>query len=185
MPQDPPQDPYEEEIDAIVDQVEVLDPDFSDPRLLFAFIQDVAQKIHKPEVIAKRYGFSNVPHMVGFIADNLEIRKKIKTFRAIWESDGSLEERMKALVGHSLIESIPENAMILFDKAAPAQTKLDAIKTFARLAGMDGAGQNGKGAATGQQFVFNLMLGGKSRTFTTVVDPARTSDAAAIEGSAS
>ena len=171
---DAPDDPHEAALDGIVDRTPVMsDPDLTEPVLLFRFIEDIAQKVHPPETLAIRYGFASPADMVAYIARNPELTKKIKQFRAIWESDHNLETRLRLHSGHALEFALPETSALMMDKTVGAAVRLDALKAHSRIAGVDGASASGKDGATGPALTFNLTFSGGrvEHIIATVVEP--------------
>ena len=141
---------------------------------MHAWMDDVAQKIHGYDVIAARYGFASWQVMAGYIRDNPEINRRIKARRAIWESDGNVEGRARALAAHSVIEALPHTSQVMFDPTAPNAAKLDALKVHARIAGLDGMpaqGRDGAGApgiAPGGRFSINILFSDRTEKITTI-----------------
>jgi hypothetical protein len=142
---------------------------------LHRFVTDVAQRIHDYDVIARRYGFSGEPDMLAFIKRHEAIRRRIKLHRAIWESDSSLELRIRTYSQQGLIEGLPNTLEILHDKTVTAATRLDALTKHARIAGVDGPGAGSRDQAVGAPSVggkFSITIqfpgAGQSETFATI-----------------
>ena len=111
--------------------------------------------------------------MIEFLQGHPPVVKRIKELRAVWESDESVELRLRKLAGHSLLEAIPDTASIMFDKQVTPGVRLEALRAHARIAGVDSppaqphGGAAGGGAAGGRfsvQIVFNNA--GKVETIT-------------------
>lgn len=162
----------EEIIDDLLDGVEVVGADPSmDKATLYAFCVDTAQRIHEYDDIAKRYGFGSEARMIEFMRAHPPVIKRIKELRAVWESDESVELRLRKLAGHSLLEAIPDTASIMFDKQVTPGVRLEALRAHARIAGVDSPPHVPTGGAAGQvggrfsvQIVFNNA--GKVETIT-------------------
>lgn len=152
-----------------------------DETLLHRFIEDVAQAIHPPETIAARYSLSP-QDMVGLIRANVELRRRIQARRAIWQSDDNIEGRIRKYAGTTLIEAMPTAGQVLFDKNSPAGIRLDTLKAFSRMAGVDGlppGAKDNNAGPSGNQFVINMHFSDGQqpvRLSTTVVDEAAAPD---------
>jgi hypothetical protein len=157
----------DEIIDELLDGITVVgaEPDM-DKATLYAFCIDTAQRIHDYDVIARRYGFGDEAGMVEFLRTHPPVVKRVKELRAVWESDESVELRLRKLAGHSLLEALPDTASIMFDKQVTPGVRLEALRAHARIAGVDtpphvpagGAGGIGGGSGGGRfsvQIVFN------------------------------
>ena len=165
----------EEIIDELVDGITVIggDPEM-DKSTLYAFCVDMAQRVHGYDTIARRYGFADENTLAEFLRATPPVVKRVKELRAVWESDESVELRLRKLAGHSLLEALPDTASIMFDKQVTPGVRLEALRAHARIAGVDspphipagGAGGVG-GAGAGRfsvQIVFNNS--GKVETIT-------------------
>lgn len=146
----------------------------NDPVLLNGFIEDVAQGIHPPSDLAVRYSL-DPRDMVALIRDNPEVRRRIQTRRAVWESGENIEGRIRKYAGVTVLEALPASSSVLFDKTAPAGTRLDTLKAFSRMAGVDGlpGGNKPDGNRAGTSFIVNFRFsGGRIETVsaTTVVE---------------
>jgi hypothetical protein len=165
----------QEVINGVVDATAVLDqvPSFT-PQVLYAFCTDVAQNVDTYATIAIRYGFTDVAQMADFLRDQHVIRRRIKEYRAIWESDENVQERIKKLSGHAVLAALPTTARIMLDPNQPAQTRLDAVKQHSIMAGSqatgNGAAAQGSGGPQATKFSIQIMFAnaGKTETFTTI-----------------
>jgi hypothetical protein len=164
----------DEIIDELLDGITVVgaEPDM-DKATLYAFCIDTAQRIHDYDVIARRYGFGDEAGMVEFLRTHPPVVKRVKELRAVWESDESVELRLRKLAGHSLLEALPDTASIMFDKQVTPGVRLEALRAHARIAGVDtpphipAGGVQGSGQMGGRfsvQIVFNNA--GKVETIT-------------------
>jgi hypothetical protein len=163
----------EEIIDDLLDGVTVVggDPEM-DKSTLYAFCIDMAQRIHGYDTIARRYGFVDENMLVEFLRTHAPVVKRVKELRAVWESDESVELRLRKLAGHSLLEALPDTASIMFDRQVTPGVRLEALRAHARIAGVDSPptqsssnnATGGPGARFSVQIVFNNA--GKVETIT-------------------
>lgn len=143
----------------------------NDDTLLHRFIEDVAQDIVPPGELAQRYSLTQ-SDMVDLIRVP-EVLRRIKTRRAIWQSDDSIEARIRKYAGTVLLESMPGTGAKLTDPAVPNSIALDYLKAYSRMAGVDGmpAAAKDGGGAGGNQFTVNFHFSGdRVERITTVVD---------------
>jgi len=165
----------QEVINGVVDATPVLAevPAFT-PQVLYAFCTDVAQNVHTYAQIALRYGFTDVAQMADFLRDQHVIRRRIKEYKAVWESDDNVQERIRKLSGHAVLAALPSTAQIMMDMKQPAATRIDATKQHAIMAGAQSTGNAAAGmAGSGPQaskFSIQIMFAssGKTETFTTI-----------------
>jgi alkylhydroperoxidase/carboxymuconolactone decarboxylase family protein YurZ len=157
-------------IDPVVDATPALPPAPELPHMnsasMLAFCVDVAQKISPYPLIAARYGFVDEAQMRDYIQDNAVVRFRIKELRSVWFSDMNLQNRVRTLAGHAVLAALPNTAEMMFnDAAAPAPVRIDALKTHARIAGVDSlpaAAREGAstGAAEGAKFSVQIVFSG-------------------------
>lgn len=144
------------------------------PQVLWAFCVDSAQNIMPYREIALRYGFLDVPQLRDFLVGQEQIRKRIKELRAVWNSDENLETRVKTLAGHAVLAALPGTAQIMLNPRVPDNTRLEAMRDHAKIAGLTnnswGAGKAGPGGPEGAKFSVNIMFqnAGRVETITTV-----------------
>src|SRR4029077_4791879 len=137
-----------------------------DKATLYAFCIDTAQRIHDYDVIARRYGFGDEAGVGEFLRTPPPVGKRVKELRAVWESDESVELRLRKLAGHSLLEALPDTASIMFDKQVTPGVRLEALRAHARIAGVDtpphvpagGAGGMGGGVGGGGRFSVQIVF---------------------------
>lgn len=131
---------------------------------------DLAGKIHKPETIAARYGFLDVPHLKLYLNDHPWIAETAHRRRALLESDKGTTERVVLKSSIAVEETIPHIAGIIMNPTAAPKDRIDAFKEL-RQAGSVGASKE-KVIGTGAQFSLTInMPGGKQEQIvTTVVD---------------
>lgn len=130
-------------------------PDLPDV-LLDRLTDDVVRKIHPPEVIAKRYGLTTgqlitllkVPH----------VQKMAKTKKAIWESDSSAQERVKALWAAGMEYGTASMVSLMMDTATTPANRIELAKLGAKLAGLEA--DKGGGGAAAAPFAVNIHFAG-------------------------
>lgn len=128
-------------IDPLIDNVPVYDtPQLTHQRRV-AFITDVARKIDEYATIAMRYGFVDESDMADYIRKNKELRRAIKEERAIWYSGENSETRARELARRSTAECISDAANIALSETITPSVRLDAVRTLARIGGLDGPGR--------------------------------------------
>lgn len=143
----------------------------NDDTLLHRFIEDVAQDIVPPAELAHRYSLTQAD-MVALIKVP-EVLRRIKVRRAIWQSDDSIESRIRKYAGTVLLESMPGTGAKMTDPSVPNGIALDYLKAYSRMAGVDGMPASAKdgGGGSGNQFTVNFHFSGdRVERITTVVD---------------
>lgn len=145
----------------------------NDPVLLHKFVEDMAQGIYPASEIAKRYSL-DPQDVVRLIRENAELRRRIQVRRAIWQSDDNIETRIRKYAGTTILEALPANGAMMFDRSTPAATRLDTLKAFSRMAGVDSQGAGGNREASqgpGNQFTVNFHFsGGRIERVSTTVE---------------
>lgn len=164
----------EQEQDNLLDPLIDATPVVMSHQQRAAFITDVARKIDEYPTIAMRYGFVDEADMAGYIKSNQELRRAIKEERAVWFSNESAETRARELARRGTAELIPEATNIGLSEITTPSVRLDAIRTLARIAGLDGAGRAqetypGVEGAARFSVVINL---GPDKTVTVAPQPA-------------
>jgi hypothetical protein len=176
---DATEDEEEASVNTVVDATAIITPPIDEqptmsPQVLWAFCVDSAQNIMPYREIALRYGFMDVPQLRDFLVGQEQIRKRIKELRAVWNSDENLETRVKTLAGHAVLAALPGTAQIMLNPRVPDNTRLDAMKEHAKIAGLTnnswGKGSTSPGGPEGAKFSVNIMFqnAGKVETITTV-----------------
>jgi hypothetical protein len=172
-------DVEEASVNEVVDATPVViapveDQPTMSPQVLWAFCVDCAQNIMPYREVALRYGFIDVPQLRDFIGTQNQIRKKIKELRAVWNSDDNVESRVKTLAQHAVLAALPGTSQIMLNTRVPDNTRLEALRDHAKIAGLTnnswGAGKAGPGGPEGAKFSVNIMFqnAGKVETITTV-----------------
>jgi hypothetical protein len=178
-------DVEEASVNEVVDATPVViapveDQPTMSPQVLWAFCVDCAQNIMPYREVALRYGFIDVPQLRDFIGTQNQIRKKIKELRAVWNSDDNVESRVKTLAQHAVLAALPGTSQIMLNTRVPDNTRLEALRDHAKIAGLTnnswGAGKAGPGGPEGAKFSVNIMFqnAGKVETITTVSHEAET-----------
>lgn len=147
----------EDLVDALIQRPNEAElPELSDEQL-DRMTDDVARKIHHPEVIARRYGLTSdqlltllaVPH----------IRRMARTKRSIWESDQSAVERVRQYWALGMENSAPGLINMLHDPTVSPSNRIELAKMGTKLAGMD-VKEGVSGPAAGAQFAVNIHFSG-------------------------
>lgn len=179
-----------EDPDAVVDPMLDSTPILltrPEPRTVFAFCNDVAQKIKLYPTVASRYGFASEAAMAEYIRDNPAIRHRIKELRAIWFSDDNVEVRLRKMAGIALLEAMPDTSGLMFTQPEPKpMVQIDAMNAHAKIAGVSGPPPGGRpgdtaGGNGGGRFSVSIIFsGGKIET----INSGTPTDAPTIEGEA-
>lgn len=167
-------DPLEALLATVLDAEPIMEDPELDPRLMSSFTTDVAEDMHPPEDIAKRYGFRDGHHMIEYITANRGVRKTIKAKRAVFTSNPSIEVVNRKKANFVISEAMADMAAPLFDPKVPPAVRLDTLKVFSRMAGIDGVPAGAAAAAAGPAgagFTVNFHFSGQpTQSITTVVD---------------
>lgn len=136
-----------------------------------AFVTDLARKIDLYPVIAARWGFIDEVEMADFLKTSPALRRLIKEERAVWFSNENSEVRGRELARRGTVECVPEAVNIALNPEITPSTRLDAIRTCARIAGMDGPGSREAAYAQAEgasrfSVVINFPSAGKTETIT-------------------
>lgn len=173
--------PSEIAINATVDATPVVSGVHEmSPAVLWAFCVDIAQNIDPYDVIAARYGFADWERLQSWLITNDAVRKKIKELRAIWQSDDNVAVRARTLAGHSVLAALPHTARIMLNERLADNTRLEALKMHARIAGVDNAPGAARGATEGVpgggRFSVNIIFpnAGTMESITTIDQPRTT-----------
>jgi hypothetical protein len=158
--------------------------------LMQAWCTDIARAVHEPRTIAARYGFEDVAAMQHYVATHPAIERRIKELTAAWESDSNVETRVRCLAGHAVLEALPTTGRLMLDPLIAANTKVDALKAHARIAGVDippAVARDAQAGASPGQGKFSVQIifasTGKVENITTVEGPETSHDGLpSIEG---
>jgi hypothetical protein len=149
-------------IDATIAAASALNPALLDDRVMNSLITDLAQDIFTKQDICVRYGLT-MADLLDFVRrPGLAIR--IKQRRAVFMSGDSIEDRNRAYFGMVTLEAAPKLDRIIHDDKTPAATKLDAITTSAKIAGIftTGGPKSVQGSTqVGSQFSVNITFSGR------------------------
>jgi hypothetical protein len=132
----------------------------TNPQVMQAFCNDVAQGIHEYATIAARYYFADTQAVLDYLKTKAAVRKRIKALRAVWQSDDNVEIRVRTLAGHSLLEALPSTSRVMFNEELNPSVRIDAMKAHARIAGLDSPppAQAGGGAVGGNRFSVQIVF---------------------------
>lgn len=154
----PPVDRTEAAIDALINAQPVLEStaeaDLADTARM-RLIQDIASGIYPYDELAERYGLGTQTRLLDYLRANPAVVKRIKALKAINDSDGSIQDRLRLKAAHVLEEALPSISAMITNPAMPAERRLEAYKACQKQAGVDSAPASAA-AATGTQF--NLVM---------------------------
>lgn len=158
-------------------EFEVLDDNpLLDDALIMRLTYDLATKFHKPEVIAHRYGLGGREELKSYLTSHPAVVARARKLRALFESDGATEERIRMKFLQATEELIIPMAGLVADPRTPLSARIDGFKQIQRGAGLDGLSANAKaqqGKDAGQPFQLTINFAGGREAFnlnaTTVV----------------
>jgi len=163
------------------DEEEILvldDNPLLDDALILRLTYDLATKLHKPEVIAHRYGLGGVEDLKSYLKSHPAVVQRARKLHALFESDGASEERVRMKFLQATEELIIPMAGMVADPRTPLSARIDGFKQIQRGAGLDGLSANAKaqqGKDAGQPFQLVINFAGGREAFnlnaTTVVEP--------------
>jgi hypothetical protein len=183
------EDQVSQAVEEAVEHVMVLDNSpLLDDALILRLTYDLACRIHPYETIARRYGLQNVAELHGYLLDHPTVLVEAKKLRAMFDSDESVETRVRTKFMHSIEDLIPTLHNLVKSPQTPVSARVDGFKQLQRGAGVDGlpVQQRGTGTAgpSGQAFQLNIFFrNGQSTRIsgTTVLDAAEIPDPPASE----
>jgi len=160
------------------DEILVLDDNPQlDDALIMRLTYDLATKLHKPEVIAHRYGLGGVDELKSYLKSHPAVVARARKLHALFESDGASEERVRMKFLQATEELIIPMAGLVADPRTPLAARIDGFKQIQRGAGLDGLSANAKaqqGKDAGQAFNLVINFAGGREAFnlnaTTVVE---------------
>jgi hypothetical protein len=148
-----------------------------DDALIMRLTYDLATKLHKPEVIAHRYGLGGVDELKSYLKSHPAVVSRARKLHALFESDGASEERVRMKFLQATEELIIPMAGLVADPRTPLAARIDGFKQIQRGAGLDGLSANAKaqqGKDAGQPFSLVINFAGGREAFklnaTTVVE---------------
>ena len=150
---------------------------------LLSFINDVAMGLVGMDTIAARYGIT-VQEALD-LAEAPGIAERIKTRRAIWESEENVMERNRICYGLIALDAAPVIDRQLHNPGTPASVLIDALKVVGRFGGLDSVSKNPTGTEAPPTNPVNIQInfsGGKTETISIAQPPAKPP---VIEGEAS
>lgn len=122
-------------------------------------IVELAMGMESPLALLARYGYS--PEQAGTLLSNELIQRQIESKRAELKSQGIVFKTKALMAAEDILEDVYVEAKM---QETPLPQKLDALKFFAKAAGVDQV-QSTSGAAGGG-FNITINLGDKSVTLT-------------------
>jgi hypothetical protein len=149
-----------------------------DDALILRLTYDLATKLHKPEVIARRYGLDGREGLKAYLKDHPAVVTRARKLHALFESDAASEDRVRMKFLHATEELIIPMAGLVADPHTPLSARIDGFKQIQRGAGLDGlsaAAKQQQGKDSGQPFSLVINFAGGREKFdlqaTTVVEP--------------
>lgn len=159
------------------DIIELSEIPAMDDALILRLTYDLATKLHKPEIIARRYGLGSTDKLKSYLLDHPVIVSQAKKLRAVFQSDASAEERVRMKFLHATEELIIPLAGLVADPKTPLSARIDGFKQIQRGAGLDGmsaANKSQQQRETGQAFNLTInFAGGRDMKIVgaTIVEP--------------
>lgn len=171
MTQIQPADPLDEIIHASPCLENCANIDMEETVVL-RLIQDVAYGIYPAEELAVRYQLGSVTGLKMWLGAHPAVVAQIQKLRAVHESDGAIQDRLRLKSAHVVEQSLPSMSSIITNPGVPIPQRIDAFKACQRMAGVDGMPAADKTAATGVQFnlVMQFSSGDRKVISTTVVE---------------
>lgn len=122
-------------------------------------IVELAMGMEAPLSVLARYGYN--PEQAGTLLSNEFIQRQIEAKRAELKSQGIVFKTKALMAAEDILEDVYVEAKM---QETPLPQKLDALKFFAKAAGVDQVAQTSGGAGGG--FNITINLGDKSVTLT-------------------
>lgn len=122
-------------------------------------IVELAMGMEAPLSVLARYGYT--PEQAGTLLSNEFIQRQIEAKRAELKSQGIVFKTKALMAAEDILEDVYVEAKA---QDTPLPQKLDALKFFAKAAGVDQVAQTSGGAGGG--FNITINLGDKSVTLT-------------------
>ncbi len=163
--------PLDDQVEDLVNTTPTIlnfDPDDATAQ---ALISDLSMGMHKYSTIAQRYGLT-MTQLYEFVKIP-EVRRRIKSKKAIWESDDNLPERNKRYYATITLEAAPVVDRLLHNPATPPGHLIKAIEVSGRLGGVDvKPNANDTGPVAERFSVVFQFSHGASEKFTVLNEPA-------------
>lgn len=133
----------------------------TDPKVMMAFITDMAQDIHTKQEICDRFGISMTDMLA--IIKREGVARQIRERRAIFQSGDSVQDRARAYYGVVALDAAPKLDAIIHNPTSSAGNVLDALTLASRAAGIHTApaATVAAGATIGARFVVNINFTGQ------------------------
>lgn len=132
------------------------DPEIDD-ELLTKFVIDCAQGIHRYSTIAERYGLNDEATLMDYLTSHPAVRDQIRKYKAAFNSDLSVTDRVRLKAGLAAEDLIPYIALRCKSGDTPISQAIDGFHKLLRAAGTDGPVQ-GAGVQGGGGTAFNLSI---------------------------
>lgn len=158
------------------DELLVLDDNPQlDDALILRLTYDLATKLHKPEIIARRYGLGGRDELRRYLREHPTVVNQARKLRAMYESDAASEDRVRMKFLQATEELIIPIAGLVADPRTPLAARIDGFKQIQRGAGLDGLSANAKNQQqrdAGQPFNLTISFAGGREVInaTTVVE---------------
>lgn len=174
------------QLEHAVDTTPTVEGFSPDDAVAQALISDLASKMDNNSTIAARYGLT-MNQLYSWVSIP-EVRRRIKTKRAIWESNDNLTERNRAYFGTVTLEAAPVLDRLIHNTTTPPGHIIKALEVAGRLGGVDfKPNQTVEGGASiGSQFSVVIQFsGGKVETIDLPGGGSGNAPPPTIEGEAS
>lgn len=124
--------------------------------LTSSLAMELAQGLSTPTEVFERCGIGHADAII--LLRSPDFQAMIKAAKAEWAGVGNIPERIRLKAQMALEELMLPQFQLARDPKTPAGARVDAFKSFERLAGT----QNGDAeAAAGPRFILNINLGDK------------------------
>jgi hypothetical protein len=134
------------------------EPDIDD-ELLTKFVIDCAQGIHRYSTIAERYGLNDEATLMDYLTTHPAVRDQIRKYKAAFNSDLSVTDRVRLKAGLAAEDLIPYIALRCKSGDTPISQAIDGFHKLLRAAGTDGPVSGGANGTTGGGgTAFNLSI---------------------------
>lgn len=161
--------PETTQVDEVIDRATIDLDNATIQRLCY----DLAQRIHEPATIARRYGLVDEGGLRRWLGAHPQVVVHTKKMKALLDSDMGTEERTRLKALYATEDLIIPMAVLAQDPNVTATQRIDAFKQLNRVAGVDGPGAAGKNdvpGASGPSLVVNFHFsGGRTETLSTTV----------------
>lgn len=129
-----------------------------DSRLAFELAIDMSE----PSDVLARYGITKSD--LAKKVDNPHFRKMVKEYKALWNSDLSVKERIRFKTMMLVEDSLLELHRIFHDNSLAVTARMDAFKSMAKVATVDAPDK--EGAAAGERINISINIPGAEKPVT-------------------